>query len=84
MLAENFVTNFESANGHLLQVRPRQSANDRRLVEILVHFLVVMRCLPPNSLLQPLADLAFNPASMMVRIIIIMLFYSSPLPLIKI
>ena len=70
------MTNFESAHGHLLQVRPRQSANDRRLVEILVHFLVVMRCLPPNRLLQPLAALAFNPASMMVRIVSNMQFYS--------
>ena len=69
VLAGNFVTNFESANGHLLQVRPRQPANDRRLVEVLVHFLVVMRCLPPNPLRQPLAALAFNPASMMVRIV---------------
>ena len=69
------MTNFESANGHLLQVRPRQSSNDRRLVEILVHFLVVMRCLPPNRILQPLAALAFNPASMMVRIISNVQFY---------
>ena len=69
MLAGNFVTNFESANGHLLQVRPCQPANDRRLVEVLVHFLVVMRCLPLNPLRQPLAALAFNPASMVVRIV---------------
>ena len=68
-LAENLVTNFEGANyGHLLQVRPRQSGNDRRLVEVLVHFLVIMRCLPPNPLLQPLVALAFDPASMTVRI----------------
>ena len=63
------MTNFEGANGHLLQVRPRQSGNDRRLVEVLVHFLVIMRCLPPNPLLQPLVALAFDPASMTVRIV---------------
>ena len=68
-LARNLVTNFEGANyGHLLQVRPRQSGNDRRLVEVLVHFLVIMRCLPPNPLLQPLVALAIDPASMTVRI----------------
>ena len=67
-LARNLVTNFEGANGHLLQVRPRQSGNDRRLVEVLVHFLVIMRCFPPNPLLQPLVALAFDPASMTVRI----------------
>ena len=63
------MTNFEGANGHLLKLQPDQSGNDRRLVEVLVHFLVVMRCLPPNALLQPLADLAFNPASMTVSIV---------------
>ena len=60
--------NFEGVNGHLLQLHPDQSGNDRRLIEVLVHFLVVMRCLPPNSLLRPLAGLSFDPASMMVSI----------------
>ena len=63
------MTNFEGAKGHLLQVRPNQSGNDRRLIEMLVHLLVIMKCLPPNGLLQPLADLAFDPASTKVRLI---------------
>ncbi|CAB4040962.1 Hypothetical predicted protein, partial [Paramuricea clavata] len=63
-LAGNFLTNFENANGKLLQLSPRQSANDRRLIEVLVHFLIVMKCLPHNRLLQPLTNLAFNPALM--------------------
>ena len=63
------MTNFESANGHLLQVQPRQSSNDRRLVEVLVHFVVIMKCLPAGPLLQPLVALAFDPASMTVRIV---------------
>ncbi|CAB4005222.1 Hypothetical predicted protein, partial [Paramuricea clavata] len=63
-LAGNFLTNFENANGQLLQLSSRQSSNDRRLIELLVHFLVVMKCLP-HRLLQPLMNLAFNPALMM-------------------
>ena len=68
------MTNFESANGRLLQVQPHQSSNDRRLVEVLVHFLVIIRCLPPNPLLQPLVALAFDPASMTVIIVSYILF----------
>ena len=60
------MTNFENANGQLLQLSPRQSGSDRRLIEVLVHFLIVMKCLPDNPLLQPLTNLALNPALMMV------------------
>ena len=63
------MTNFENVNGQLLRLRSGQSGNDRRLVEILIHFLIVMKCLPPDQLLQHLANLAFNPALMLVRII---------------
>ena len=72
------MTNFESVNGHLLQLHSDQSGNDRRLVEILVHFFVVMRCLSSNPLLQPLGDLAFNPASMVVRIVNNSYLYNLP------
>ncbi|CAB4021811.1 Hypothetical predicted protein, partial [Paramuricea clavata] len=64
-LAGNFLTNFGNANSKLLQLSPRQSTNDRRLIEVLVHFLIVMKCLPQNRLLQPLTNLALNPAVMM-------------------
>ena len=70
-LASNFVTNFENAPGRLLQLDSRQSGNERRLIEVLVHFLIVMKCLPLNRLLQPFANLACNPAVMTVRIIIV-------------
>jgi hypothetical protein len=66
-LAKNFLTNFENRHGHLLRQSPRQSGSDRRLTEVLVHFLIVMKCFPQNHLLQPLANLACNPALMMVR-----------------
>jgi hypothetical protein len=62
-------TNFENAASQVLQLRPGQSANDRRLIEVLVHFLVVMKCLPQNQLLQQLINLFFDPASMLIRII---------------
>ncbi|CAB4034862.1 Hypothetical predicted protein, partial [Paramuricea clavata] len=64
-LAGNLLKNFENADSQLLQLSPRQSGNDRRLIEVLVHFLIVTKCLPPNRLLQPLMSLAFNPALMM-------------------
>ena len=75
-LARNFLTNFENAPGHLLQLDSRQSGNERRLIEVLVHFFIVMKCLPQNRLLQPFANLACNPAVMTVRIIIVCAGYT--------
>jgi hypothetical protein len=66
-LARNFLTNFGNVHGRLLLQSPRQSGSDRRLTEVLVHFLIVMKCFPQNRVLQPLANLACNPALMTVR-----------------
>ncbi|XP_046861659.1 E3 ubiquitin-protein ligase RNF213-like [Xenia sp. Carnegie-2017] len=64
-LAKNLLENFnKSPYEHLLQLHSGQTLIDRRLKEILIHFLVVMSCFPNNQLLAPLSNLAFNPESM--------------------
>ena len=73
-LAKHLLTNFENAPGRLLQQSSHQPGNERRLIELLVHFLIVVKCLPQNRLLQPLVNLACNPALMKVWIRICKLF----------
>ncbi|XP_046861643.1 E3 ubiquitin-protein ligase RNF213-like [Xenia sp. Carnegie-2017] len=64
-LAKNLLVNFDnSSHQQLLQLHSGQTLNDRRLNEILIHFLVVMSCFPNNQLLAPFSNLAFNPGSM--------------------
>ena len=51
----------------MFRVTPEQSRNERRLAEVLVHLRIVLMCYPQNSLLQPLRNLAVNPATMQVK-----------------
>ena len=50
------------------RINVEQAGNQRRLEEVLVHFKIVLECLPRNHLLQPLRNLAVNPTSMTVRV----------------
>ena len=61
-LGRSLLNNLENPLGCIVQ--SCQSGSERRLIEVLVHFLVVLKCLPQNRLLQPLANLACDPTLM--------------------
>jgi len=64
--AVSLLTN--TLNAEMLQVSGRQSAADRGLAEVVVHFSIVMQALKDYKLLQPLHSLIANAGSIAVCI----------------
>jgi len=60
-----------TVNGEMLQVTDGQSAADRGLAEVVIHFSIVMQALKNYKLLQPLNSLITDAGSMAVRIPVI-------------